>query len=209
MFRTPGAPGLMLQILGASLCTLFFGLALPLFTKVMVDRVLPLKMVSIMAILGLGLALVVIAQAVATYLRAALLIYLQGRMDAQMMLGFFEHLLSLPFRFFQERNSGDLLMRLGSNATIREALTHQTLSAILDGALVLGYLAILLARAPLFGLLALALGFLQVVPLLGASRRLRDLTQRDLAARSASQSYLTEALSGMATLKRVFTLESE
>jgi ABC-type bacteriocin/lantibiotic exporter with double-glycine peptidase domain len=92
-------------------------------------------------------------------------------------------------------------MRLGSNATIREALTHQTLSAILDGALVLGYLAILLARAPLFGLLALALGFLQVVPLLGASRRLRDLTQRDLAARSASQSYLTEALSGMATLK--------
>ena len=201
MLRTPGASGLMLQILGASLCTLLFGLAVPLFTKVIVDRVLPLHIVSIMAILGLGLVLVAMAQAVATYLRAALLIYLQGRVDAQMMLGFFEHLLGLPLRFFQERTNGDLLMRLVSNATIREGLTNQTLSAILDGALVLGYLAILLDRAPLFGLLALALGFLQVVPLVGASRRLRDLTQRDLAAQSASQSYLTEALSGMATLK--------
>ncbi|MGO8790099.1 MAG: peptidase domain-containing ABC transporter [Terriglobia bacterium] len=201
MFRTPDATGLMLQILAASLCTLLLGLALPLLTAVVVDRVLPLHSVSVMAILGLGLALVVVAQAVAAYLRAALLIYLQGRMDAQMTMGFFEHLLSLPCRFFQERNSGDLLMRLGSNAIIREALTNQTLSAILDGILVLGYLAVLLARAPVFGWLALALGFLQVAPLQGASRRLRELTQRDLAAQSASQSYLTEALSGMATLK--------
>jgi ABC-type bacteriocin/lantibiotic exporter with double-glycine peptidase domain len=201
MFLMPGAPGLMVQILGASLCTLLLGLALPLFTEVIVDRVLPLHIAGVMAILGLGLALVVIAQAVATYLRAALLIYLQGRMDAQMMLGFFEHLLRLPCRFFQERNTGDILMRLGGNAIIREALTNQTLSAILDGALVIGYLAILLARSPLFGLLALTLGFLQVLPLAGASRRLRDLTQRDLAAQSASQSYLTEALGGIATLK--------
>jgi ATP-binding cassette, subfamily B, bacterial len=201
MIRTPGALGLMLQVLGASLCTLFLGLTLPVFTKVVVDRVLPFHLVGAMEILGVGLGLVVIAQSVATYLRAALLIYLQGRMDAQMMLGFFEHLLSLPYRFFQERNSGDLLMRLGSNAAVREALTNQTLSALLDGALVLGYLAILLVQAPLFGLLALALGFLQAAPLLGASHRLRDLTQRDLAAQSASQSYLVEALSGMATLK--------
>jgi ATP-binding cassette, subfamily B, bacterial len=201
MFRTPGAPALMLQILGASLCTLFLGLALPLFTRVVVDRVLPLHIVSAMAILGLGLALVVVAQAVASYLRAAMLIYLQGRMDMQMMLGFVEHLLSLPLRFFQERNSGDLVMRSGSNAAIREALTNQTLSTILDGALVLGYLGILLVQAPYFGLLALALGLLQTAPLLAASRRLRDLTQRDLAAQSASQSYLVETLSGIASLK--------
>ena len=95
---------------------------------------------------------------IATYLRAALLIYLQARLDMQIMLGFFEHLLSLPFGFFQQRNSGDLLMRLGSNAVIREALTSQTLSALLDGVLVAAYLALLLAQAPLFGLLAWELG---------------------------------------------------
>lgn len=201
MLRTPGAAGLMLQVLSASLCLLLFGLALPLFTQVIVDRVLPFRIASAMAILGLGLILIVVAQAVASYLRAALLLYLQGRLDMQMMLGFFEHLLSLPFRFFQQRSSGDLLMRLGSNAMIREALTSQTLSAILDGSLVVGYLAILLARAPLFALLVLGVGLLQVALLLGTSRQLRDLTQRDVAAQSVSQSYLVEALSGIVMLK--------
>ena len=201
IFHTPGAAGLMLQIVGVSLCLLLFGLALPVFTKVIVDRVLPFRIVSVMAILGTGLLIVVVAQAVGSYLRAALLLYLQGRLDMRMMLGFFEHLLSLPFRFFQQRSSGDLLMRLGSNTMIREVLTSQMLSATLDGGLVVGYLAILLARSLFFGVVVFGVGLLQAALLLGTSRRLRDLTQRDLAAQSVSQSYLVEALSGMATLK--------
>lgn len=201
MLRTPGVAGLMLQVLGASVCLLLFGLALPLLTQVIVDRVLPFRIVSAMAILGSGLVLVVVAQALASYLRAALLLYLQGRLDMQMMLGFFEHLLSLPFRFFQQRSSGDLLMRLGSNSMIREALTSQTVSAILDGSLVVGYLAFLLARAPLFALVVFGIGLLQVVLLLATSRRFRELTQRDVAAQSVSQSYLVEALSGILLLK--------
>jgi len=201
MLRAPYTVRLIVQVVGASLCLLILGLALPLLTKVIVDRVLPLHIVNVMGILATGLVLIVVAQAVATYLRAALLLYLRGRLDMQVMLGFFEHLLNLPLRFFQQRNSGDLLMRLGSNATIRESLTSQTLSAILDGALVVGYLAVLLARAPLFGVLVFGVGSLQVAVLLGTSRKRRDLTQRDLAAQSASQSYLVEALSGMATLK--------
>ena len=201
ILRVPGATSLMLQIMVASLCLLLFGLALPILTKIIVDRVLPFHAVNVMAILGMELIVLLLAQAVATYLRAALLLYLQARLDLQMMLGFFEHLLSLPFRFFQERSSGDLLMRLGSNATIRQVLTSQMLSATLDGALVVGYLAILVEQAPFFGLLVAGVGILQAAILLLASRRLRDVTGQDLAAQSLSQSYLFEAMSGIATLK--------
>ena len=201
MLRIEGTVCLMLQIGAASLLLTLAGLASPLVTKVMIDRVLPLRIASAMPIIGAGLILFVLAQTVVTYLRSALLIYLQARLDLQMMLGFFEHLLSLPFQFFQQRNSGDLLMRLGSNAMIREALTSQTVSAILDGVLVITYFAILLLWAPLFGLLVFAIGFAQTAVLFGTSRRLRELTQRDLMAQSASQSYLVEALGGVATLK--------
>lgn len=199
--RMPGAAGLMLQILGVSVCLLVFGLVLPLFTKVIVDRVLPLHIGNVMAILGIELLVIVAAQMTATYLRAALLLSLQARLDMQMMLGFFDHLLSLPYRFFQQRSNGDLLMRLGSNSVIREVLTNQILSAALDGALVVVYLAIFAWRAPWFGILVLALGLLQAVLLLASRRPLRELTQRDLAAQSSSQTYLLEAMSGIATLK--------
>jgi ATP-binding cassette, subfamily B, bacterial len=207
LLQTPAAPGLIGQVVAASVCLLALGLMLPLFTKVIVDRVLPFHQANVMTILGAALAVLVLAHAVAAYLRAILLVYLQVRMDSQMMLGFLEHLLSLPFGFFQQRSNGDLLMRLGSNTMIREALTSQTLCVALDGSLVIGYLAILLVRTACLGLWVLGAGLLQAALLLASSRRLRSLSQSDLQAQAASQSYLTEALSGVVTLKASGTEE--
>ncbi|MBA3711877.1 MAG: peptidase domain-containing ABC transporter [Pyrinomonadaceae bacterium] len=194
-------PGLLVQILLASLFLQVLGLALPIFTQVLVDQVLPFRITNAMNILAIGMILLVLTQLVISYLRAALLIYLQGRLDSQLMLGFFEHLLTLPLRFFQQRTNGDLLMRLGSNMIVRETLTGQTISTILDGTFVLVYLGILLTWAPLFGGIALAIGMFQVALLLGTTRRTHDLVQRDLAAGAESQSYLVEALAGIVTLK--------
>jgi ABC-type bacteriocin/lantibiotic exporter with double-glycine peptidase domain len=142
-----------------------------------------------------------LTQVVASYLRSVLLIQLGARLDAHVMLGFFEHLLALPFRFFEQRASGDLLMRLGSNVVIREALTSQTLAMVLDGALVTGYLALLFFQAPTFGALALGAGVLQVAFLVGAKPRAHALLQQELTTQASSQSYLVEALAGIATLK--------
>jgi ABC-type bacteriocin/lantibiotic exporter with double-glycine peptidase domain len=117
------------------------------------------------------------------------------------MLGFFEHLLALPFRFFQQRSSGDLLMRLGSNSSIRATLTSQTLSIFLDGGLVLAYLGILFWRDPLLAGVSLAIGAVEVAVLLSMLRRTAQLTQQHIAAESATQAYLVEALTGIGTLK--------
>ena len=48
-------------------------------------------------------------------------------------------------------------------------------------------------------------GCIQVLLLLGSTRRLYELTERDLAAQAESQSYLVEALAGVATLKAAAT----
>ncbi len=198
---TPGTRSLLAQIVGASLLLQAFGLAVPVATKVLVDAVLPFRITGAMGVLGLGLGVLVLAQLVSSTLRTALLLALRARLDTQLMLGFFEHVLRLPFRFFQQRASGDLLMRLSSNTAIREALASHTTSAILDGAFVMGYLALLLWQVPAFGALALALGALEVALVLGSSRLLFPLTQRELIAEAVSESYLVEALTGIATLK--------
>jgi ATP-binding cassette subfamily B protein len=201
MLNTPGARRLAIQVLGASVCLLALGVALPVLTKLVVDRVLPLRLDAALMILGVEIVILVCAQGLASYLRAALLMYLQARLDAQLMVGFFECLLNLPFRFFQQRSAGDLLMRLSSNTTIREMLTNQTISAVLDGTLVIGYVTILMSGAPLLGLLVVVAGLLHVALLLGTGRRMRDLTQSSLIAAADSQSYLVEALAGISTLK--------
>ncbi len=201
LLQVSGTRVLLAQLLLASLVLQLLGLALPLLTKLLVDQVLPYGLTELMPLLGLGALLLVLAQLVTSYLRAAVLVYLQGRLDSHMMLGFFEHVLALPFRFFQQRSTGDLITRIGSNMLVRETLTEETLSAVLDGMLVLGYLVIVLLQAPHFGLLVLVLAALQIALLLGTTRRVAALTERHLVAQANAQGYLVEALTAVATLK--------
>jgi ATP-binding cassette, subfamily B, bacterial len=201
LLQAPGSKGLLTQVLIASALLQILGLVFPLFTMVLVDTILPAQAVNLLTILGVGMVVLVAAQVILGYLRGALSLFLEARLDTEVMLGFFEHVLRLPFRFFQERTSGDLLMRLGSIATIREVLTGETVSAVLDGVMAVFYLLILFIWQPLFGLLALIFGAIQIALLLGSTRRLYELTERDLAAQAESQSYLVEALAGVATLK--------
>jgi ATP-binding cassette subfamily B protein len=195
------APGVFLQILGASLLLLLVGLALPLLTKLVVDQVLPFRLTDLMPLLGIGIVVLFVATTLVTLLREWLLVQLRARIDIRMMLGFVEHLLALPYRFFQQRSTGDLLSRAASNAILRDVLSNQLLSAVLDSGLVAFYLVILFLQSPPFGLLTLVLGLLQLLLLLLTNRAISRLARRELAAFGKAQGNLAEALMGIATLK--------
>jgi ABC-type bacteriocin/lantibiotic exporter with double-glycine peptidase domain len=201
MLNTSGSWGSLGQILLGSLVLQALGLIQPIVTKVLVDQILPFHLKDVMTVLGIGMVLFALSQMALSYLRGTLFIYLRGRLDSQLMLSFFEHLLTLPFSFFQRRTSGDLLMRLASNGLIREVLTNQTISVILDGSFALVYLLILLALSPRFSVVVVTLGVLQVAVLLLTRSRTRLFAQRDLASKAAEQSYLVEAMKGVALIK--------
>jgi ABC-type bacteriocin/lantibiotic exporter with double-glycine peptidase domain len=151
--------------------------------------------------LGIGLLVVVGAQTIIGFVRGSLMVYLRARLDTHLMFNFFEHLLTLPFAFFQKRSSGDLLTRLSSIGFIREVLTNNTLSILLDGSFALAYLFILLYVSPPFALVAVGLGLAQILLTLLTRKRITHLMQRELASRAAEQGYLVEAVSGISILK--------
>jgi len=201
ILSTPGTVGFLGQVLGASALLQVLGLVFPLFTMVLIDTILPAQDVSMLNMLGLGMVILIASQVVLGYLRSAVALNLEVQLDINVMLGFFEHMLRLPYRYFHERTSGDLIMRLGSVSVIREVLTGETVSAILDGAMVIFYMAVLLYWQPVFGAVTLVFGALQIAIMLGTTRRLYEFAERDLAAQAESQSYLVEALTGIATVK--------
>jgi len=201
MFRDLSARGALAQVVIGSLCLQAVGLATPVFTKLVVDDVVPPNATLTMPVVALAMAIVVVARTITTFARSMVMIRLQSRLDAQLTEGFFDHLLRLPYRFFHGRSSGDLLMRLSSNTLIREILTTQLLSVLLDGPFAVVYLAVLFGIAPLFGLVVAALAAAQAWLVLASLRPLRDLSQRSLAARSDEQSCLVELMKGIAHLK--------
>lgn len=198
---TPGTYGSLGQIVLVSALLAAMGLVVPLITKILVDEILPMQMGGAVGILALGVGVIALALLVTNYLRGVLVVYLQAKLDSQLMLNFFEHTLSLPFRFFQQRSSGDMMVRLSSNTTIQQMITNQTISIVLDSFLALVYAAILFFMAPVFGLVALGLGAVQVATLIFSTRPMHALMQRDLEAQSEAQGYMVESLTGIETLK--------
>jgi ABC-type bacteriocin/lantibiotic exporter with double-glycine peptidase domain len=195
------APLSFLQIIGASFLLQLFGLALPLVTAVVVNSIIPFEMKDALAILALGLFILLIAQLITMLLRAVVLLYVQTKIDTQTMISFIQQLLSLPQRFFQQRSSGDILARLSSNIIIRDTISNQLVTTILDGSFVVVYLIILLVASPLFCLLVMVIALLQVALLLATNRILRAMNARELTALGKSQGYVVEALTGISTLK--------
>ncbi len=195
------APLSLLQILGASLLLQLFGLAVPLLTAVVIDQILPFKLKDVLTVLGVGLFMLIAAQTVVTLLRASLLLYLQTRVDTRMMLSFFEQLLSLPLRFLHQRSSGDILARLSSNLIIRDTISNQLISTILDGSFVITYLIILFSRSAPFAWLTLGIGLLQVVILIVSSRVVQPLAKQELLTQGKFHGYAAEALVGVTTLE--------
>jgi ATP-binding cassette, subfamily B, bacterial len=194
-------PMTLVQLLLASLCLQIFGLGVPLLTKVIIDQVIPLRLTSIVPLLGIGVLSLLLAQLVVLMLRSLLLIYLQCRIDMHMHPNFFDHLLMLPLKFFQQRSTGDILTRVASNTTIRDIVSTQFLSTALDGSLVIVYLIILLWQSWSFGLVVLVIGILQFMLLLGTKNDFRQRSDRELEAIGKSQGYVAEILTSMTTVK--------
>lgn len=194
-------PGTMVQILIASILLQLCGLILPLLTKVVVDQILPQQITSMMTILAVGMLLVLFTQGIISLIREWAVVYLRTRIDMQMMQSFFEHLFSLPYSFFQQRSTGDLLARMGSNNTIRDVLSSQLVGTLLDGSMVALYLVILAWQSLPFTLLTLMVGLAQMLVVIGTYRTVHDLANRELAAQGKTQGYMAEALAGVATIK--------
>lgn len=195
------APGAMLQVLLGSFILLLFGLVMPGTTAVVINAIVPQSLTNVLPVFGLGMLMLVVSSTMLDYIRSVILIKLTARIDTHLMVSFFDHLLSLPLRYFQLRSSGDILTRLESNAVLRDIVNTQFISSILDTVSVVVYLAILLKASPLFALVTLFFGVIQVILMLSATKHMLTLLKSNLEAQGRSQGYLTEALVQISTLK--------
>ncbi len=193
--------GLLPHILVMSLVMQLFGLAMPVLMGQLVDRVLPRGDLDLLVVLMVGLGVVIVFEALSELVRGQLLLQLRTLLDTRMTLGFLDHLVNLPYTFFQVRSAGDLMMRLNSNTTVREQLTSSTLSGILDGLLVVFFLVILGLGSPPMMLAAVCAALLDLAVYFVTRRKQRELTDRGLSTEAKAQGYEVEMLTSMETLK--------
>ena len=100
------------QILLASILIQLFGLITPLFTQVILDRVVVNTSLISLNVFALGLLLFGVWRIGVTAIRQYLLDYFANRLDLTLVSGFISHTLMLPLKFFELRSVGDIITRV-------------------------------------------------------------------------------------------------
>ena len=203
--NVPGSRALLGQLLGASLLLQLAGLILPIATWLVVERILPVNGEPPLLLFGVGMAVALLAQTAVFYARSLLVVRFQQRLDSHLMPDFLAHLLTLPYDFFQQRTSGDLIARLEGNAVVRQMISSGVLGGLLDGSLALLYLFILYAQAPLFGLVVTGMAVGQFLLLVRTAVRVHEYSQVALATRAEEDGFAVQVLRGIESIKAAGT----
>ncbi len=189
------------QILLASLLLQVFGLITPLFTQVILDRVVVQKSFITLHVFALGLLLFGVWRIGLTAIRQYLLDYFSNRLDLTLISGFINHTLRLPLRFFESRQVGDIVTRVQENQKIQMFLTRKAVTAWLDALMAVVYVGLMAYYNWHLTLLVLALIPPIVILTLVASPLLRQVSRETFNEAAKQNSSLVEMLTGIATVK--------
>jgi ATP-binding cassette, subfamily B, bacterial len=193
--------GALIHLISVSIVVQLLSAAMPLLTGLLIDRVVPRKDYSLLLLLAVGYSGLQVLNLLSRLVREYLSIYLRSQLEATFTLRFLDHLIRLPYSFFQQRTSGDLMMRLGSNTAVRDILTSTLFSTVLDGMMASVYLVLLVAFSPSLTLLVLLLGGMRLAVLAVMRWKQRHLLEQGLENQARSQTAQVELLGAMETLK--------
>lgn len=199
VFRT-SLPSL-LQILLASLALQMVGLVFPVANQILLDRVIIPAQHAWLWGLAFGLGAATLARTLLSLVRSYVVQGLQNVLDFTLMGRFTDHMLHLSLSFFLQREAGDLVQRVQSNASIRNLLSSQSIAAVLDGLLLTGYASLMLAYNAKLGMVVLGFALARVMLLLALRKKNQQIMASELASQGREFGALVEAMSGLETTK--------
>ena len=195
----------VIEILIASIMIQIFGLITPLFTQLLLDRVVVQhSSVSLIAI-GLGLLIFGTFRVIMASLRQYLLFHTANRIELALVVGLINHTFRLPISYFNTRYVGDITSRIQENEKISRFLTGEALTTILDLLTVFIYVGLMLVYSWQMALITLGSITLLVILALVATPFLKRISREIFNAQAVEESYLIEALTGIETVKAMGT----
>ncbi len=189
------------EVLLVSFVLQLFALVTPLFFQVVMDKVLVHRGMTTLDVIAIGLLVVTLFEVALSGIRSYVFAHTTSRIDVELGARLFRHLLNLPLAYFQARRVGDTVARVRELENIRQFLTGNAITLVLDllfsvvfiGVMLIysGWLTLVVVISlPCYMMLSLL-----VTPLLRA--RLHEKFNRG----AENQAFLVEAINGIDTVK--------
>ena len=177
------------------------GLVSPIFFQLVIDKVLVHQSLTTLDVLALGLAVVLTFETAMSGLRNWLFAHTTNRIDSELSSRVFRHLTALPLSYFEVRRVGDSVARVRELERIREFLTSNAVTLVIDLFFTIAFFAVMFIYSPFLTLVvALSIPLYVLISVL-ISPPLRQLLEEKFRRGAENQSFLVESVTGIGTLK--------
>ncbi|GAX39835.1 toxin secretion ABC transporter ATP-binding protein [Tolypothrix sp. NIES-4075] len=193
--------GLLGEVLLASFTLQLLGLATPLITQVVIDKVMVQESLPTLDVMAIALLSVSLFEAVLGILRLFIFTHTARRLDLSLSAQLFRHLMRLPLSYFESRRVGDTVARVQELEQIRQFLTGTALTVILDSIFAVVYLALMFYYNVQLTAVALAVLPLFAILTIVSTPILRGWLNETFNRSADSQSFLVETVTGIHSVK--------
>jgi NHLM bacteriocin system ABC transporter peptidase/ATP-binding protein len=142
--RLAGAGAAVAFVMLSTVIGYLFGIINPMFTRFFMGRLLTGENRDLLMPFLLLLALMGVAQVVISWVQSIYSLKINGKMALIGSSSFVWKILRMPVEFFTQRMGGDILQRLGTNASIASTLVNTFAPLLLNTIMMFFYLVIML-----------------------------------------------------------------
>ncbi|MBH8555790.1 peptidase domain-containing ABC transporter [Nostocaceae cyanobacterium CENA357] len=189
------------EVLLISFALQLLGLATPIITQYIIDKVMVYQNRSALDVMAIALLGVAVLESVLGILRLFIFTHTANRLDLGLSSQLFRQLMRLPLTYFESRRVGDTVARVQELENIRSFLTGTALTVILDSIFSVVYLILMFFYSVSLTWVALAVIPLFVILNLVVTPILRRWLNETFNRGADSQSFLVETVTGIHAIK--------
>lgn len=192
---------LLLSIFLASILITVFGIVASFYFRFIMDDVVTNSLRGTLTIISIGVIALYLFKSVLEFFRNHLMLYLSQKLDIPLILGYYQHVLSLPMNFFGTRKIGEIVSRFMDASKIRDAISGATLTIMIDTIMAIVGGIVLYIQSPTLFAIAVIMLILYAVVVFAYNKPIRKVNEKIMEENSQVTSYLVESLNGIETVK--------
>lgn len=192
---------MMFQLIIGLFVGTIFQLIFPFLTQSLVDIGIDTKNLNFIHIVLAGQLMLFVGQTVVQFIQSWILLHVSVRINVSLIADFLLKLMRLPIGFFDSKNTGDLLQRIGDHKRIESFLTQSTLSILLSVINIFVFGIVLVVYSiPIF-LIFLLSSILYIAWIFLFLKKRKEVDYRAFQHMSNNQDSLIEIIQGMPEIK--------
>ena len=200
---------LMIHIFVLSLVLTAIGIAASFYYQLLMDKVIPnfsMDMLNKVSLITLFLFLV---QTALSFLRGFLIVKLEQKIDIPIMLGYYNHALFLPMRFYSLRDTGEIISRFNDASQIRDIVSEASLTIMIDSIMAIAGAIFLFNCNRVLFFISIIMLVLYGIIVFFYNKPIKNANRKIMEMNSKVTSKFIETVNGIETIKSFNQEENE